>query len=348
MTTFLSGALAMGDPFLQFAEEHGKNYSTRAELDHRRAIFEKNYMDMVEHNAKFEIGEVSWHRKVTPYYDLTTEEFASLRLRKPNPTPSKTPENRVPQAHLDKLSKVKSPPNSWNWVDQGGITSVKDQGHCGSCSAFAATACVETCFWQATGNLYDDLSEQFILDCGYGHEYHDSSEGWFGAYGCDGAWTFVYFDYLINHHGGRHYREDHYQYEAEEGSCRSHNNGYYNNAKVSDMAIHYYPSEELMKKWIYISPIGTSLDANYLGDYDYGVYDDHRCCESAHDSTCSDQNNHDITIVGYGTEHGKDYWLIKNSWGKGFGEDGYFKIARGTGLCGMGGYEIEAAICDSS
>ena len=69
------------------------------------------------------------------------------------------------------------------------------QGQCGSCAAFSVMATLETCFWQMTGVLYDDLSEQHILDCAYGHLYEDD-DGYWGADGCEGAWPQAYFDWL--------------------------------------------------------------------------------------------------------------------------------------------------------
>merc|ERR1719481_999974 len=71
----------MIDPFLDWARTHGKAYQTRSEFAKRRSIFEKNYNDILEHNAQFEAGEVTWSRKVTEYSDLTPQEFATLRLK---------------------------------------------------------------------------------------------------------------------------------------------------------------------------------------------------------------------------------------------------------------------------
>merc|ERR1712109_96046 len=152
---------------------------------------------------------------------------------------------------MGKLAEVRtqSAPDSWSWVQQGGISSVKNQGQCGSCAAFATVAVIETCFWQQRGVMFDDLSEQHIVDC------------------------------AINH--------------------------YYNG----------------------------------------GIYNDDRCCEQATDSQCKYNLNHEVTIVGYGSEGGMDFWLAKNSWATWFGENGFFKIKRGTGHCGVGSLHYTSAYC---
>ena len=62
--------------------------------------------------------------------------------------------------------------------------------------------------------------------------------------------------------------------------------------------------------------------------YASGVLDDPLC-------TSSRSPNHAVVVVGYGRERGKDYWLIKNSWGKDWGEEGYAKLLRGENMCNI-------------
>ena len=64
--------------------------------------------------------------------------------------------------------------------------------------------------------------------------------------------------------------------------------------------------------------------------YSDGIYDSDLCCERCR------RTNHAVLVVGYGTENGIDYWLVKNSWGPNWGNNGYFKIKRGVGLCAIG------------
>merc|ERR1739838_227921 len=180
--------------FLQFAKDFGKQYAGKRDYSMRRAIFMTNHQEMLEHNARFEAGEVSWARKVTQYYDLTYDEFASaVGLGMPQYDNTTRYEDT---AFMERLEEVKgAAPASWSWVEQGGMSSVKNQKQCGSCAAFATMAVIETCYWQQTGTMYDDLSEQHIVDCANGHYYYDNDGAW-GAFGCDGVWPPAYFDWL--------------------------------------------------------------------------------------------------------------------------------------------------------
>ena len=66
------------------------------------------------------------------------------------------------------------------------------------------------------------------------------------------------------------------------------------------------------------------------------MYDDARCCEASSDPNCIWTLNHEVAIVGYGREAGQDYWLVKNSWGTGWGEEGYIKMYRNmNNNCGI-------------
>eukprot|EP00092_Neocalanus_flemingeri_P021084 GFUD01022844.1.p1 GENE.GFUD01022844.1~~GFUD01022844.1.p1 ORF type:complete len:355 (-),score=80.29 GFUD01022844.1:30-1094(-) len=342
----LIGLTLANDAFLRFAKDFGKQYAGMRDYSMRRGIFMKNHQDMLQHNARYEAGEVTWTRKVTQYYDLTYDEFATaVGLGMPQYDNTTRFEDIEDASIVEKLAENKDAvPASWSWVQQGGVSSVKNQKQCGSCAAFAVMATIETCYWQQTGTMYDDLSEQHIVDCANGHYYYDNSGAW-GAFGCGGAWPPAYFDWLVNNNNGRTETESAYPYTASDDNCKGSSNGNYNGAHVTGMYNKWDTTEEEMKNLVYINPVTTTLLASYLGDYDHGIYDDSRCCDQSTDSSCKYNLNHEITVVGYGTEGGKDYWLIKNSWGKSFGENGYFKIKRGTGHCGVGTLHFSSAYC---
>lgn len=337
------------DPFLEFVREHGRQYRSSAELQLRRTVFMENYDSMLAHNARFEAGEVSWSRQVTPYYDHSMEEFTTIMgLGLPAYDNTTVFVDQADQAYLAKLAEVRTQaaPSSWSWRDQGGMSSVKNQAQCGSCAAFASVAVIETCFWQQRGVMFDDLSEQQLVDCALNHFYQDNDGNW-GAFGCDGAWPPAYFDWIVKNNYGNIQTEASYPYTAKDGTCRcmGNCNGDFPNGVVTGMYNLWNTNEADMKELVYINPVTTSIQASWLGDYRHGIYDDDRCCEQATDPQCKYNLNHEVTIVGYGHESGMDYWLVKNSWATWFGEDGYFKIKRGTGHCGVGSLHYTSAYC---
>jgi len=341
--TLFYGSLAMIDPFLDWARTHGKAYQTRSEFAKRRSIFEKNYNDILEHNAQFEAGEVTWSRKVTEYSDLTPQEFANLRLGLPKYDNSSFRDHVDPE-FINHMEVKGSAPSTWSWLSEGGISSIKNQARCGSCAAFSSIAVLDTCFWQQRGAMFDDLSEQHIMDCAYNHYVYDNEGSW-GAWACDGAWPVAFFDWLKTGSNGYTQTESSYPYEAALGNCRSSSGSYYQNAWLTGYYNKWYSSEAEMKELVYVNPVSTSIDATYLSDYNGGIYDDWRCCDANTDGNCIYNLNHAVTVIGYGTEGGVDYWLVKNSWGTGFGENGFFKIKRGWGHCGIGRLHVTTAYC---
>ena len=82
---------------------------------------------------------------------------------------------------------------------------------------------------------------------------------------------------------------------------------------------------------------GIYASDNGFGNYKAGVFD--KCSSTA--------INHAVTVVGYGTENGQPYWLIKNSWGENWGDGGYVKIARGKSECGIGS-NCATVVCSAS
>uniref|UniRef100_A0A3Q3IZS1 Cathepsin S n=1 Tax=Monopterus albus TaxID=43700 RepID=A0A3Q3IZS1_MONAL len=194
---------------------------------------------------------------------------------------------------------LRTPSDSIN----GAIT----EGACGSCWAFSAAGALEGQLAKKTGNLVD-LSPQNLVDC----------SNKYGNMGCNGGYMHKSFQYVIDNQGID--SDASYPYIAQEQQCKY--NPTYRAANCSSYSFLPAGDEGALKEAIAtIGPISVAIDATRptFSFYRSGVYDD---------SSCSQMVNHGVLAVGYGTLDGQDYWLVKNSWGTSFGDQGYIRMAR--------------------
>lgn len=196
-------------------------------------------------------------------------------------------------------------PEAVDWRSKGAVTPVKNQGHCGSCWAFSSTGAIEGQHFLATGKLVS-LSEQNLVDCDKDND------------GCRGGLMDAAFDYVKNNKGID--TEESYPYEMNDGQCRFNASSV--GATVSGFVRIAKDNEDQLKEAVSTKgPISVAIHGmQSFQDYHKGVYYDKECNSSG--------LNHAVLVVGYGSEDGHDYWLVKNSWGVTFGEEGYIKMAR--------------------
>ncbi|XP_019965003.2 procathepsin L-like isoform X2 [Paralichthys olivaceus] len=292
----------------------GRSYNSSSEEDKRMQIWLRNWKLVTAHNAMADQGNSSYRLGMTSFADLEHEEFkqtvfgvclGSFNASKP----------RVGSSFL-KTRKFTDMPNTMDWRQEGYVTPVKNQGSCGSCWSFSSTGALEGQHYRKTGTLVS-LSEQQLVDC----------SGNYGNYGCNGGWMDNAFRY-IQDNGGIN-TEDSYPYEAEDGECR------YNPASIATKCTGYVDIEQgnesdLKEAVATVGPVSVAIDASNPSFqlYESGVYDETDCSSTALD--------HAVLIVGYGTESGQDYWLVKNSWGTAWGDQGYIKMRRNRGnQCGI-------------
>ncbi|CAI9540701.1 unnamed protein product [Staurois parvus] len=208
-------------------------------------------------------------------------------------------------------------PDAIDWRDKGCVTNVKNQGSCGSCWAFSAVGALEGQLKLKTGNLVS-LSPQNLVDC--------STK--YGNHGCNGGFMTEAFQYVIDNNGID--SDDAYPYHATDGQCIYNPSG---KAASCSKYQEVTAGEENLKQALgTVGPISVAIDAKHASFYLYksGVYDD---------SSCTQEVNHGVLAVGYGNLGGKDFWLIKNSWGERYGDQGYVRIARNKGnMCGVASY----------
>ncbi|CAG9762592.1 unnamed protein product [Ceutorhynchus assimilis] len=288
--------------FQAFKMAHGRTYLNQVEEAKRFSIFRDNLRSIEEHNALYEQGLVSYKQKITKFADKTKEEFKAFLTLHKKPTLSKTTKY---------VKTGVAVPDSVDWRQQGQVTPIKDQGNCGSCWAFSITGTTEGAYYRKNGKLVS-LSEQQLVDCAT-----DVNDG------CQGGFMTETLPY-VEQYGLQ--SEETYPYVAQDNACS------YNASKVVTKISSYVvlPVEDenaLLEAVATVGPVSVAIDAYYIDSYGSGVFEDADCSP--------DFLNHGVVIVGYGTENGKDYWLVKNSWGTGWGEEGYMKMARGINMCGI-------------
>jgi len=178
----------------------------------------------------------------------------------------------------------------------------------GCCWAFSAVGSLEGAYKIATGNLME-FSEQELLDCTTNN------------YGCNGGFMTNAFDFIIEN-GGISIESD-YEYQGQQSTCRSQEK----TAAVQISSYQVVPADETsLLQAVTKQPVSIGIAASQeLQFYAGGTYQ----------GSCADQINHAVTAIGYGTdEQGQKYWLLKNSWGTTWGENGFMKILRDSGNSG--------------
>ncbi|KAI8421371.1 hypothetical protein MSG28_009451 [Choristoneura fumiferana] len=295
-----------------FKMEHNKTYESKEEDKFRMKIYAENKHKIARHNQRYEQGQVTFRLKQNKYGDLLPHEFVHT-MNGYNRT-VKHNKGLLSGRAAARGATFLTPahvtfPEQVDWRKKGAVTEVKDQGKCGSCWSFSSTGALEGQHFRKSGFLVS-LSEQNLIDCSASY----------GNNGCNGGLMDNAFKY-IKDNGGID-TEKSYPYEAKDDKCRYDAK----NSGADDVGLVDVPAgaeDKLMAAVATVGPVAVAIDASQesFQFYSDGVY---------YDENCSSTNlDHGVLVVGYGTdEAGGDYWLVKNSWGRSWGDLGYIKMAR--------------------
>nr|AJF94916.1 cathepsin L7 [Nephilengys cruentata] len=292
----------------EFKAHFRKLYPSVEEEFLHRSIWHRNFHDIIRHNFEAGLGFHSYKLGLNEFSDRTVEEMVGSVEKYER-------ESYYSRKGLDwSLPPVDELPEKLDWRDEGLVTPVKNQEPCGACWAFSTTGSLEGQHMKKTGKLVS-LSEQNLIDCSEDND------------GCNGGDVSSAFEYIVKNGGID--TEVSYPYTAKNGSC------HFDKANIGATCTGYLNvpdgDEDALKQAVAtVGPISVIIDAchNTFINYKSGIFDEPKCR--------TDIPSHAVLVIGYGTENGKDYWLVKNSWGTSWGIDGYIMMARNkNNQCGI-------------
>jgi len=278
------------------------------ELVARYAVFKQNMDFITEHNKK----NLSYTLGMNKFGDMPFNEFHA-KYTGYNQVKRDFIRSKNGPAHV--LGAHENNPASVDWRKSGAVTPVKDQGQCGSCWAFSATGSMEGAYAVKTKTLVS-LSEQQLVDC-------STSQG---NEGCNGGLMDYAFEYVISSGIGT---EAAYPYKAVDQKCKKVTASPVKIASYVDVT---HNSDSAMETAVAKGPTSVAIEADQpaFQFYKSGIFSD---------PSCGTALDHGVLAVGYDTSktNDKKYWIVKNSWGSDWGDNGYISMIRqtGAGICGI-------------
>ena len=301
-------AYEVDSAFIEFIAKHGKAYNSIEEFNLRHDNFKFIDSEIKRFNS-MNLSSVHAHNE---FSDWSREEYRRMLGLRNMP---------APETHGEVMEES-GVPNAVDWVAAGYVNPVQNQGSCGSCWAFSATAATESAYAIKHGktSLYK-LSEQQLTSC--------SSS--YGNGGCNGGWYYYAWDYTKTY---AQESESNYPYTSGSfgvtGSCK-YNASY---GLVKTAATDYTKvsgTTSAMQTAVALKPnsVAIQADTTYFQTYSSGILTS---------SACGTNIDHAVVVTGYNVSStGTGYWIVRNSWGTGWGNKGYVWIgqASGAGICGI-------------
>jgi len=284
--------------FMNFITKFGKSYGTVEEFNFRAALFKKTEEAIAQISAE-QNTHVAAHNKFSDYTSAEYKRMMGLQ--------------GAPKMNATSVHKVEgTPANNIDWRTQGVLNGVKDQAQCGSCWAFSTTGSTEAALAIA-GKGLKSLSEQQLVSCASAQ----------GNMGCSGGWYYWAWDYMKT---TALETEASYPYTSGTGitgTCKY--NASLGVAKVTGYT-EVAATSTAIKSALNLKPVSVAIEADtaVFQTYSSGIITS---------AGCGTNIDHAVVAVGYGD----NYYIVRNSWGTGWGEAGHVRIgiAEGAGICGI-------------
>ena len=286
------------EAFRDFLETNRVGYGSTEEYNYRLGVFQENLKTIERLNN--ENPEAFF--AVNMFADQTPEEM----------------KQRMGLISVDydvnAVHKTSGKHPEVDWHQKWG--KVKNQGACGSCWAFSATATFEGRYAisQKKGDFNTNFSEQQLVDCNKN-----------GCYGCSGGWMHLSFDYLTKN---GFCTEQQYPYSGRDGTCQYASKGCDKGPKCSSYKELPFGNEDALLEELQNGPVAVAVDATSWSYYSGGIL-----------SSCSKNINHGVTLVTSSPSGG--FARIRNSWGPSWGEGGHIRIKLDQNTCN---YAIKSSI----
>jgi len=300
----VSALSASEQQFTNFISTYEKKYDGVEEFFERFAIFQSNLQFIADHNA----GNHSTTMGLNNFADLTFSEFHSKYT---GYTPRSSPQSYLRSQNTEKIAVAAD--DVVDWRAKNIVTPVKNQQQCGSCWAFSATGSLEGAVALKFGKLVS-VSEQQLVDC-------SGSEG---NLGCNGGLMDSAFEWWIKN-GGACSQAD-YPYTARDGTCKTTCKNI-PETKVTGYVDIKEGDENGLADAVALTPVSVAIEADQVAFqfYKSGIFT----------AACGTNLDHGVLAVGYDKTPGQNYWIVKNSWGATWGENGYIRLVRGKNQCGI-------------
>ena len=296
--------------FHAFKQTYNKSYASITENNFRLTVFKTN-MNLINDHQKD--ASASFTLAINEFADLTFDEFKSKYLMTNFKSMKMVTEDSC-GSEMSATDNIKEG-SAVDWEAENVVQKVKNQGQCGSCWAFSTIGSLESAY-AINNKTLPDLSEQELVDCSKSY----------GNQGCNGGLMNLGFKYIIEH--GIH-TESEYSYRGVDGTC--------NAAKLPAAAhtakdcVMVPANTDGLTAGLRRNPVSVAFYVSMMFQfYHGGVFDPY---------FCGGQPNHGVLAVGFDLDAKKPFYKVKNSWGSGWGEKGYFRIKIGTGkgTCDMAG-----------